>query len=160
MDNPFDTPAQPETNNTDTKEKTMTEIQNTENGVSLTYKGGAGFDAPWIVIRSETVEGALEQASNPALKELMEVVQLGGQHFAGLAKPTTASNGRAPRQGQPPASTSVEITDADWSKIEQRFGSREIPAGWESRSGVSKNTGKPWRAIMPPRGSDEKPLFL
>lgn len=153
MESPFDT-------STTNKENKNMDNTNTPDGVSLTYKGGAGFDAPWIVIRSETVAGALELANDPALKELMSVVQAGGQHFAGLAKPINTAGGRAPRQGQPAGSTSVELSDADWAKVEGRFGSREIPNGWEVRSGVSKSNGRTWKGVMPPRGSEDKPLFL
>lgn len=161
MDNPFGTPAQPESNITITKEKNMNENQNNDT-LSLTYKCGAGFDAPWIVARAETIAEALEIAQSPELKELMDAVAAGGQYFASLAKPTqaAASGGGGGRPGQPAGSTSVELSDADWDKIEQKFGSREIPNGWDLKSGIGKSNGKPWRAVMPPRGSDDKPLFL
>lgn len=144
MDNPFNTPAEPETTNTPTKENNMTDTTTAK--ITSTYKGGTGFDAPWIVIHSDTLEDALEQAKNPVLKELMEATQAGGQHFAGMGKSAPAAGGND-RSGQPQASQTAPA------------GSPDCPPGWEYKSGISK-AGKPYKGYFPPRGDESKPIFF
>ena len=158
LENPFN-PPQPAATTTK-KGTTMTE-NNTNSKITATLKGGAGFDAPWIVIHGDTTAEVQEILDDENLKGLLDKTQAVAKYFAGQGTPAqSGGGGRAPKQGQPAASTSVELNDQDWGKIEQRFGSREIPGGWDLRSGIGKSNGKPWRAVMPPRGSDDKPLFL
>lgn len=165
MEDPFAQPAPAasyNTTNTNPKEKTVTE-NNTNAKVTATLKGGSGFDAPWIVLHGDTPAEVLDQLNDQVTKELIEQTQKVGQYFAGLGKPAPAAGGgggRAPRAGQPTGAANLELSDKDLDQLEERFGSREVPAGWDLRSGVGKSNGKPWRAVMPPRGSDEKPLFF
>jgi len=122
-----------------------------EGKVVLTFKGGSGFDAPWVVIHANDLQDAYESVSgeNAALlAALMERVQIAGQHFSKLGggKPAQAAPARqaAPKPAQePPAGAPAKPGE-----------------GWEFRTGVSKSTGKPWQAWMPPRGSQDKPVFF
>lgn len=147
MDNPFNTPAaEPETTTTTTtKENKMSDNQSNAK-VTLTYKGGSGFDAPWIVLHENTIEDALASAQNPALKELMEVTQAGGQHFASQGKSAPAAGGGG-RSGQPQGSQ------------EPPAGAPDCPPGWTFRSGTSK-AGNAYQGFFPPRGDDSKPIFF
>jgi hypothetical protein len=124
--------------------------------VTMTLKGGSGFDAPWVVIHAADIPDAYEQLSgdNAALLvEVMNKVAKASKYFNGLYLVGTDTNGNiqtsaGPRQGAPRQSQQPPA------------GAPECPPGWEFKSGVSKNTGKPWKGFFPPRGSDEKPLFF
>ena len=118
-----------------------------EGKLTVTLKGGAGFDAPWIVIHSTDVDDALDVFGDPGkLANLMERVQSAGKFFAGLApaKAAASSSGGAPAR---PGS-------------EAPNGTEEAPGpDWTYKTGVGKN-GKTWKAWMPPRGSDAQPVWL
>lgn len=109
------------------------EVQLADNnqGITLTYKGGSGFDAPWVVVHAADLQDAYEIASDPLLRKLFEQVIAGGEFFASLATPKAAA-------AQP-----------------QRPDAPTPPAGapgpdWTYKEGIGK-TGKPWKAWMPPR---------
>jgi hypothetical protein len=114
-----------------------------EGKLTLTLKGGAGFDSPWIVIHATDVDDALDQVSgdNAAkLAKLMDATRKAANHFGGSApaKPAPA----------PQAAT------------EAPAGTPEAPGpDWVYKTGVGKN-GKTWRAWMPPRGSDAEPVWI
>jgi hypothetical protein len=111
--------------------------------VTMTFKGGAGFDAPWVVIHAADIPDAYEQLSGDNAALLVEIfgkVKKAGAFFSG-------GNGSATR----PAPAAAATPPA---------GAPECPPGWEFKSGTNKNTGKPWKGFFPPRGSDEKPLFF
>lgn len=126
-------------------------IQNPVNDgkVVLTFKGGAGFDAPWIVIHATDLKDAHAQITGDnanLLAEVMTQSQKAGAHFAGLApakaSPNSSNAGAAPAASQ-----------------QAPAGSPEPPAGWTYKTGVGKN-GKVWKAFMPPRGDDSQPIWL
>ena len=111
--------------------------------VTITLKGGAGFDAPWIVIHATDIADAYEQLSGDyaaILVELMGKVKKAGTFFSG-------GNGAAPRPAAPAQAQ------------EAPAGAPECPPGWTYRSGVGK-TGKPYKGYFPPRGDDTKPIFF
>lgn len=128
--------------------------------VTTTFKGGTGFDAPWIVIHSDSVQDAYDQVTGPTagvLAALMERTQLIAQDFAGkgvsqASKPSSGGGGgggsrqqsNAPRGAQEPPSYAPE----------------KPGDGWEYRSGKKKNGQGTWEAWMPPRGSNEDPLWF
>lgn len=114
-------------------------------GVTVTLKGGAGFDAPWIVIHAADINDAYEQLSGDnasVLSKLMDRTRNAASHFTSLGGATPAA-APATRPGQ------------------------EVPAGlpeppgpdWTYKTGVGKN-GKTWKAYMPPRGSSDPPVWL
>lgn len=148
MEDPFAQPTPAETyTTTTTKENRMTDDQNNAK-VTATLKGGSGFDAPWIVIHGNTPAEVLSILEDTETKALLEQTQKVGQFFAGMAKPSAAP-AQASRGGGAPAGAQAPPA-----------GAPESPGpGWVFKSGVSK-AGKPWKAWMPPQGSDEKPLFF
>lgn len=120
-----------------------------EGKVVLTFKGGTGFDAPWIVIHAKDLNDAEEQISgdNAArLARIMERAQVAGQHFAKLGggRETQA----APQRQAAPAAAQQPPAGSPPSPGE----------GWVYKSG-NKN-GRSWQGWMPPRGSDAKPVFF
>lgn len=120
--------------------------QDSEGKLVVTLKGGAGFDAPWLVYHATSVDDALALFADPGkLANLMERVQKAGAFFTGLAPAKAAqSGGGAPaRPGSEPPAGVPAAPGPDWTY----------------KTGVGKN-GKTWKAWMPPRGSDEKPVWL
>jgi hypothetical protein len=117
-------------------------------GVTVTLKGGAGFDAPWIVIHAADLADAYEQVSGDnagLLVKLMEQTSKAAQHFSGQNK---GAGGAAPSNRAPAAAVAPPA------------GTPDAPGpDWTFKSGVGK-TGKPWKAWMPPRGSDAQPVWL
>lgn len=119
-----------------------------EGKLTVTLKGGAGFDAPWIVYHAATVDDALGLFTDPGkLANLMERVQAAGKFFTGLAP---AKEGRSTGSGGAPARPGAEAP----------AGTQAAPGpDWTYKTGQGKN-GKPWKAWMPPRGSDASPVWL
>lgn len=115
-------------------------------GVTVTLKGGSGFDAPWIVIHASDLEDAYDQVSGEnasLLAKLMEKTAAAGKHFSGFG-----GGKDAPRS-------------APQAAAEAPAGTPEAPGpDWVYKTGVNAKTGKPWKAWMPPRGSDAKPVWL
>jgi len=129
--------------------------EDTPGRVTLTFKGGRDFDAPWIVIHAADLEDAYEQVSgvNAAkLAQIMERTQIAGQHFAKLGGNDAAAGQRpqrqaAPAQAQQPPAGAPAAPGPDWV----------------FKTGVSKsgrNAGQTWQAWMPPQGSQERPVFF
>jgi hypothetical protein len=113
------------------KEEVQPVADNTNNeGITLTFKGGAGFDAPWVVVHARDLEDAYETASDPLLGKLFEKVAETSQEFTALAPAKSAAAPQRPGAPTPPPGA----PGPDWTYKE----------------GVGK-TGKPWKAWMPPR---------
>lgn len=112
---------------------------------TVTLKGGAGFDAPWLVGRFASLEEASDEFSGDRaalLVGLMERVKQASNKFTGGQQ-------SAPRSGGAPAGA-----------VEPPPGTPAAPGpDWTYKTGVGK-TGKPWKAWMPPRGSNEQPVWL
>jgi hypothetical protein len=128
--------------------KVATKPSSDREGVTVTLKGGAGFDAPWIVIHAADLADAYEQVSGDnagLLVKLMEQTSKAAQHFSGQNK---GAGGAAPSNRAPAAAVAPPA------------GTPDAPGpDWTFKSGVGK-TGKPWKAWMPPRGSDAQPVWL
>ncbi|ASR77151.1 ribonucleoside reductase class II [Mycobacterium phage MyraDee] len=114
--------------------------------VVLTFKGGTGFDAPWIVVHASDLDEAASYVGENAAKfmELMTRVQNAGKHFAGMGGGSApANNGgggqqqRAPQNGQPPQSQQAPNGEKRFcAHGEMRF-----------KSDVSK-AGKPYKGFF------------
>ena len=109
--------------------------------IVLTFKEGAGFDASWAVVHAGSVEEAsslLDEKFAALLDKTKKVASYfrGGDPKAAGSKPA-GNPGSEPPAGTPPA------PGPDWT----------------FKSGIGKN-GKVWKAWMPPRGSDEQPVWL
>jgi hypothetical protein len=119
----------------------------------VTLKGGPGYDVPWIPLVYGSIDEAHADLTNPETKrklaELFEVVAKANTLFAKKVsefspqKPKTVG-GAPTRPGQ-----------------EAPAGTPEPPGpDWVYKTGVNAKTGKAWKAWMPPRGSDENPVWL
>ena len=124
----------------------MTTSNDSQNNLTVTLKGGSGFDAPWIVIHAGTPQDAIDVLNTDTMKHLTELTQKVAGKFAGMgpakAAPAQNSNGQPQGAQQAPA------------------GAPDCPPGWTFRSGVSKASGKPYKGFFPPRGDDSKPIFF
>ena len=141
---PFEEPAAPK--KAAAKKPAVKAEPDGDGKLTVTLKGGAGFDAPWIVVHASSVDDALDlfQGDAAKLASLMDRVQSAGKHFTGLAPAKPASSGGAPAR---PGNEAPE-------------GTPEAPGpDWTYKTGVGKN-GKTWKAWMPPRGSDASPVWL
>lgn len=125
----------------------------------LTFKGGSGFEAPWLVAHLGSLDEAHDLLRNPAnaakLREVLESAQGVATVFQGLATGAGSSgqsHGAPARQPAPPAAQAPPAN---------------APAcpgpGWQYKTGVTKtgrNAGNSWQAWMPPKGSNESPVFF
>ena len=117
-----------------------------EGKIVLTFKEGAGFDSSWVVVHANNVGEARGILSDPAFKELLDQ----SKKAAGYYRGGSASGGGRPAQGGKPA------------------GATEAPANapaapgpdWQYKTGLKKDGKGTWQAWMPPRGSDEKPVWF
>lgn len=141
-DNVFDEPPAEAPKKAAVKKVAKPTVESNREGVTITLKGGAGFDAPWIVIHATSLDDAYEQVSGDnagLLAKLMDRTANAASYFSGLKKPAAPAERPAPQQ--PPANAP------------------DCPPGWEFKSGVSK-AGKPYKGFFPPRGDDSKPIFF
>lgn len=113
--------------------------------VSVTLKGGAGYDAPWVVLRAPDVKGArvlVDDEEN--LPPLLDSASKAGKYFSSLGQPVAtaaASQGESARPG------------------------KTCPHGTMSwKSGFSAATGKAWQGWFcpSPKGTPDqcKPEFV
>lgn len=102
--------------------------------ISITLKGGKGYDAPWIVVSGDSVAEVEQSMLELGESRLIELTKLGSEALIGAVG---AAEG-APAAPDRPAG---------------------VGADWTLREGTGKN-GKPWRGWFPPRGSTEKPVWV
>lgn len=134
MTDPF-AGLQADNNNTDTvskKENNMDIVSEDQNKITVTLKGGAGYDAPWVVVHAANATDALETLNDEDLKTVLERAKKIGAFFAGgsAGAQAPASNGQPAGAAQAP-------------------GGQTPPEGYVFKSGVSKKNGRPWQAFMP-----------
>ena len=107
--------------------------------ISITLKGGKGYDAPWIVVSGDTVVEVEQAMLELGESRLIELTTLGAKALQGAVGESPApSAGGSLVAGDRPAG---------------------VGADWTLREGTGKN-GKPWKGWFPPRGSNEKPVWV
>lgn len=131
------------TANTDTpttdSQKENTTVTNTNSSdkseISTTIKHGAGYDAPWTVVRTPDAATAIEIMDDPDFKKLMDLT---GKIAAQVQpeKPAAAAPARSGGYGKPAGAAAAPNGETP-------------PEGYVFKTGVSKKTGKPWKAFMP-----------
>lgn len=127
------------TNTTETsKEKpTLTTAPTTvtdQSKLTLTFKGSAGYDAPWVVVHANNPTEANAIILDMEFKSLLENVQKVGGSFGGMA-PNKAAAPAGQSNGQPAGASQAPNGETP-------------PPGYVFKSGMGKN-GKPWKAFMP-----------
>lgn len=107
--------------------------------ISITLKGGKGYDAPWIVVSGDTVAEVEQSMLELGESRLIELTKLGSEALVGaVGVGGAAQGGGTPVEADRPAG---------------------VGADWTLREGTGKN-GKPWKGWFPPRGSTEKPVWV
>lgn len=119
-----------------------------EGKVVLTFKGGTGFDAPWIVIHAADLEDAHRQITEeaPLLADLMARVQIAGAHFAANG---STSSGRGGNTGAASNAPQGAAQAPAWAP----------PKPFDDfvyKTGISAKNGKVWHAWMPPEKGDSR----
>jgi hypothetical protein len=114
----------------------VTVVNNSEGKVVVTLKGGAGYDAPWIVVHAADVHEANEiLRDGDAVKELVDRTKAWSKVFAG-----SPAAGQARQQGG-----------------SSRPAHQEAPGGQKKYcdhgemkflSGISKKTGQPYKMFV------------
>lgn len=107
--------------------------------ISITLKGGKGYDAPWIVVSGDSVAEVEQSMLELGESRLIELTNLGSKALMGAVGESSqgASQRHAGEAGRPDG----------------------VGADWTLREGTSKE-GKPWKGWFPPRGSTEKPVWV
>ncbi|ALA48152.1 ribonucleoside reductase class II [Mycobacterium phage Phlei] len=114
-----------------------------EGKVVVTLKGGAGYDAPWIVVHADSVDDAYHQVNSNMMLELMRVTQLAGADFAGKAptKPAAQQGVVQPQQSRAPQA--AQQAPGGEKRYCQHGEMKFI-------SGFSKKNGKPYKMFACP----------
>lgn len=137
---------------TDKKEKVVVAGSN-EGKVVATFKGGSGYDAPWVVVHADDVQDALSQISgdNAALfKQLLDETAKVGKYFSGTGGGKPSGGGQSQQRGKPAgASEAPDGKPRYCDHGEMVF-----------KSGIGKSNGKPWRAFFCPDNNKECAQFL
>lgn len=126
--------------------------------VVLTFKGGSGFDAPWVVIHADGIQEAHEFVTGDnasLLAQVMERVQSAAKHFAGMGP--AAAQGGANRGGGGNTGGAPSASQAAPGGETRHCAHGEMVF----KSGVSKQ-GKPYKlfSCTAPRDSQCKAQFL
>lgn len=117
--------------------------------VTVTFKGGSGYDAPWIVVHANDLQDAHDQVSGDnavTLASLMTQVQKAGGHFAGLyptKAPVAAGGGSAPA-ANPSAPPRGAVSAPGGESRQCKHGEMTF------KTGFSAKTNKTWSAFMCP----------
>lgn len=133
------TTIQPETKK---ETKTVTVEAQENQDLSITLKGGSGYDAPWIVIRANSVAEAQQHLEDEGLKTLIDQTKKVANYFSG------GGQAKGGPKGQPQAA-------------QEAPNGQQAPAGYVFKTGKSKDTNKVWKAFMPiDRNSGLQPIWL
>ncbi|GAA4187096.1 hypothetical protein GCM10022252_20080 [Streptosporangium oxazolinicum] len=143
----------PSSTPTPSKERTITANNSTEaKGVTTTIKYGAGYDAPWTVFHSASVEEALNTLNTEA-KALLELTAKVAKYAKGLdsgavARPAAASGGGQAHQqtSTPPGQQGKSCAHGEMTY----------------RTGTSGNTSWAGHFCSLPKGDPDqcKPIFV
>lgn len=111
-------------------------------GITVTLKGGKGFEAPWIVIHAADPASALAQLDSPDLGSLVKKTAQVGGYFAGTGSQAPAAGPSGPAPSAPAAGGRPEYQQAPGG--EKRFCAH---GEMEFRAAVSK-AGKPYKGFF------------
>lgn len=107
--------------------------------ISVTLKGGKGYDAPWIVVSGDTVAEVEQSMLELGESRLIDITKLGSEALIGAMGAGV----------EPPGGGAQAASDRPAG----------VGADWTLREGTGKY-GKPWKGWFPPRGSTEKPVWV
>ncbi len=115
--------------------------------IVTTFKAGTGYDQPWVVIHAGSVEESDALLDQKFADYLGKVKRVASFFNGGGSAP--ANNGN------------VTVNNAPQGATEPPAGSPPCPGdGWVFKTGFKKDGSGAWKGWMPPRGSNEKPVFF
>ncbi|MDP7733685.1 hypothetical protein [Mycobacterium paragordonae] len=113
----------------------------TEGKVTVTFKGGTGYDSPWIVLYGENVQEAYDQVTGESagvLAALMQRVQL-------IAKDFSGQGGAPAAPAQPSNAAPAAAQQAPQGQTRQcKHGQMQF------KSGFSQKNNRAWEAFFCP----------
>jgi hypothetical protein len=124
--------------------------------VTVTFKAGTGFDAPWIVIHAADIADAHAQVRDKALSSLMEDTAKMAEFFTSFGRPS------GPRQPAAAATTNA----APAASGSETPAHQQAPGGVVKRcdhgqkiykTGFSEKTKKTWHAFDCPTKQCDPP---
>ena len=130
----------PVTENTADKKETVTVTETQQDKIVITLKGGAGYDAPWVVIHADDIAAAKQTLADEELNEVIDLAKKAGTYFAGGN--SSAAKGKPTGATQAPGNAPTP------------------PEGYVYKTGMGKN-GRPWYAFMGANRADNlDPIWL
>lgn len=129
----------------------MSEEVQQSNGTSLTIKGGAGYEAPWFVIRGNTEDIYTELQKLEGDDAFLEAVTTVAATFQKLYVKATGGPAPAPQQNAAPAQQSAGFLPPPCGK--DNCGKPLVYESWTNKDG-SKSYGPAWRCESRQFGHD------
>jgi hypothetical protein len=123
--------------------------------VVLTFKGGRGYEAPWIVIHANGLQEAHDFVvgdNATLLAVVMDRVQTASKHFAGIGGDAAPAQAPAQAGGPPPGSQAAPGGEKRYCNHGEMV----------FKTGVAKASGKPYSlfSCTAPRDQQCKAQFL
>lgn len=119
-------------------------VEGDPDGITLTFKGGSGFDAPWIVIHASDLDGAEDyftDENKARLASLMKNVQSAGEYFVSQAPAGKSQGGGGQAQGGGQRQPQQQAPNGETKYC--KHGEMQF------KTGVSK-AGKAWKGFFCP----------
>lgn len=130
---------------TDNKKERKTVTVGSEGKVVLTFKGGSGFEAPWVVVHATDVDDALETISGDnaeKFKRLVDETAKVGKYFSGTGTGGGRSSGGQARQGGNSGGQLGKPAGATEAPNGEKRFCKHGEMDWVSK--ISKKTNKPY----------------
>ena len=112
--------------------------------IVTTFKAGAGYDAPWVVIHASSVEESDALLDQKFRDYLDKVKKVAGVFSGGSSAPAQGGNAQQ-RSNAPQGATEAPA----WAPAKPYD-------DFVYKTGVSKKNGKVWHAWMPPQKGDNR----
>ena len=104
------------------------------NGVTVTFKGGTGFESPWIVVHASDPADALEQINDVAFAELARRTTDAAEFFRGLH---TAKVAFPNAKSEPVQQTAPAPQQGGWNAPAQN------PPSWAQPEPAAQQSSQP-----------------
>lgn len=133
---------------------TVTNTPASGDKITLTFKGGGQFSDRWVVAHVASPTEGLALLNDPEFKELLDLSRKVGAYDA-------SESGSAPSNYGGGGGNAQRRQSAPRAAQEAPPGTPPAPGpDWEYRTGKKKNGQGTWAAWMPPKGSNESPVWL
>jgi len=129
---PWEVSDETEVKSNDTNEKAKVVTVGSEGKITSTFKGGSGYDKPWVVVHAEDIKEQLSIINDPEFAELLTRVQKANEYFVGQAPVSSPQNGASTPQngsqgrtnGKPAAATDGPLGPQHCKHGQKKFWSK------------------------------------